>query len=78
MLSDAALLDFESRHPGHPSGKQHAIETELGVSAARYYQLLGRAIDHPEAVKLDPVLVNGLRRLNARAVARQRGRQRVG
>lgn len=78
MLSTATLLDFEARHPGHPAGKQHAIETELGITAARYYQPLGRAIDHPDAVKLDPVLVHGLRRLNARAVARQRGRQRVG
>ncbi len=78
MLSDAVLLDFEARHPGHPGHKQQAIESELGLTAARYYQLLGRAIEHPDAVKLDPVLVHGLRRLNARAVARQRGRQRVG
>lgn len=72
MLSTATLLDFEARHPGHPVGKQHAIEVELGITAARYYQLLSRAIDKPEAEKLDPILVHGLRRLRDRADRRHR------
>lgn len=72
MLSTATLLDFEARHPGHPAGKQHAIETELGITAARYYQLLSRAIDKPEAEALDPILVHGLRRLRDRADRRHR------
>lgn len=71
MLSDATLLDFEARHPGHPAGKQQAIETELGVSAARYYQLLSRTLEHPEAERLDPILVHGLRRLRDRAATRR-------
>mgnify|MGYP000962749104 CR=1 FL=1 len=72
MLSTAALLDFEARHPGHPGNKQQAIETELGITAARFYQLLSRAIEEPEAERLDPVLVHGLRRLRDRADQRHR------
>ncbi len=74
MLSDATLLDFEARHPGHPGHKQQAIESELGITAARYYQLLSRALEHPEAERLDPILVHGLRRLRDRAETRWRVR----
>lgn len=72
MLSDATLLDFEARHPGHPGDKGQAIESELGITPARYYQLLGRAIQHPDAVKIDPMLVHRLQRLDERARRRQR------
>lgn len=71
------LLAFEARHPGHPGGKQLAIERELGVTAARYYRLLGRVIDEPEAEQLDPLLVHRLRRLQDRADERWRRRQRA-
>lgn len=77
MLSTATLLDFEARHPGHPAGKQHAIESELGITAARYYQLLARVVDTREAEALDPILVHGLRRLRDRADARHRAAQHV-
>jgi hypothetical protein len=77
MLSTATLLEFEARHPGHPAGKQQAIESELGITAARYYQLLSRTIDQPEAEQLNPILVHGLRRLRDRADARHRASQRV-
>lgn len=77
MLSTAALLDFEARHPGHPGHKQQAIETELGITAARYYQLLSRAIDEPEAERIDPLLIHRLRRLRDRAEQRHRKAQHV-
>lgn len=67
------LLAFEARHPNHPAGKQQAIEAELGISAARFYQLLARVIDEPEAERLDPLLVHRLRRLRDRAGERRRG-----
>lgn len=76
-LTVLELLDFEARHPNHPGGKQQAIELELGVTAARYYQLLGRVIDEPEAEQLDPMLVHRLRRLRDRADGRRRAGQRI-
>ncbi len=78
MLSTATLLDFEARHPGHPGNKKQAIESELGVTPARFYQLLSRAIDEPEAEALDPILVHGLRRLRDRADRRHRAAMQRG
>jgi len=72
MLPTATLLDSEARHPGHPGHKQQAIETELGITAARFYQLLSRAIEEPEAERVDPILVHRLRRLKDRAERRHR------
>jgi len=37
--------------------------SRFGLSPARYYQLLNRLIDRPEALQYDPVLVQRLRRL---------------
>lgn len=72
------LLAFEARHPNHPGHKQQAIEAELGVTAARYYQLLGRVIDDPAAENLDPLLVHRLRRLRDRAELRRRAAMSTG
>ncbi|WP_413354007.1 DUF3263 domain-containing protein [Microbacterium sp. 1P06AB] len=60
MLSDATLLDFEARHPGHPGHKQQAIETELGITAARYYQLAIRAAQSLEGMAHDPITARRL------------------
>jgi Protein of unknown function (DUF3263) len=46
------------------------VRTRFGMSAARYYQLLNRLIDQPEALEHDPMLVQRLRRL--REVRRRR------
>ncbi len=75
MLSTTTLLDFEATHPGHPGNKGQAIEQELGITAARFYQLLSRAIDEPEAERIDPLLVHRLRRLRDRADTRYRAQQ---
>ena len=42
--------------------KERAIRERFGFSAARYQQLLNRAIDRPEALAYDPMLVRRLRR----------------
>ncbi len=68
---DRLLLDFESRWSGHDAAKEEAIRAELGLSPARYYQLLGRLIDTADAVEYDPMLVKRLRRIrDARQQAR--------
>lgn len=72
-LSDReqAILDFEREWRRHIGAKEEAIRAELGLSPARYYQLLGRLIDTGPAVEYDPMLVKRLLRIRD---ARQRAR----
>jgi len=60
---DRALLDFEAEWRRHAGAKEEAIRADLGLSPARYYQLLGRLIDTVEALEHDPMLVKRLRRV---------------
>lgn len=57
------ILDFERGWWREPGQKARAIRGRFGLSAARYYQLLNRLIDSPEAFRYDPMLVKRLRRL---------------
>ncbi len=59
---DRAMLDFEARWLRHSGAKEEAIRAELGVTPARYYQLLTRLIDTVPALEHDPLLVGRLRR----------------
>lgn len=59
---DRALLDFENAWFTHAGAKEEAIRSDLGLSPARYYQLLGRLIDTAEAQAHDPLLIGRLRR----------------
>jgi hypothetical protein len=65
------ILDFERNWWMQTGPKERAIRIRFGWSAARYYQLLNRLIDAPEAMRHDPMLVKRLRRLRA---ARRRQR----
>ncbi|MBW8762186.1 MAG: DUF3263 domain-containing protein [Microbacterium sp.] len=68
---DRAILALETLWPRHSGAKEEAIRAQLGMSAARYYQLLGRLIDSEEALRYDPMLVGRLRRIrDARAFQR--------
>jgi len=58
-----AILDFEREAWRLQIAKQRAIRERFGFSATRYHQLLHRAIDRPEALAYDPMLVRRLRRL---------------
>jgi hypothetical protein len=69
---DTAILAFERRWWPNGGEKEEAIRTEFGLSAARYYQLLGTLIDSPRALVADPMLVKRLQRMrDARARRRQ-------
>jgi hypothetical protein len=74
---DLAILAFESEWRRHAGAKEEAIRADLGMSPARYYQLLGRLIDTAEAQAQDPMLVKRLRRLRD-ARARQRDSRAAG
>jgi hypothetical protein len=70
---DRSILAFERRWFTHAGAKEQAIRAEFGLSAARYYQLLGVVIDSPCALAHDPMLVKRLQRMRAvRAQARER------
>ncbi|MFI8631369.1 DUF3263 domain-containing protein [Microbacterium sp. NPDC077663] len=74
---DRAVLDFESQWPGHSGAKEEALRAELGLTPARYYQLLGRILDSADAVSYDPVLVHRLRRLQVAQERERRSRARI-
>jgi len=57
------ILDFERSWWLEGGTKQRRIRERFGFSATRYQQLLMRAIDLPEALRYDPMLVRRLRRL---------------
>lgn len=59
---ERALLDFERDWREHEGRKGEAVRERFGISQARYYQLLNRAISSPAAVDYDPLLVLRLRR----------------
>jgi hypothetical protein len=63
-LSDleVAILDFERDWWQHPGSKEQEIRTRFSLSAARYYQVLGRLIATPAALAYDPLLVKRLLR----------------
>lgn len=68
---DRAILAFEAEWRRHVGAKEEAIRADLGLSPARYYQLLGRLIDTTDAQEHDPMLVKRLRRVrDARQEAR--------
>lgn len=68
---DRTILSMETTWPRHSGAKEEAIRAQLGMSAARYYQLLGRLIDSEAALEYDPMLVARLRRLrDSRALRR--------
>ncbi|MDR1214831.1 MAG: DUF3263 domain-containing protein [Propionibacteriaceae bacterium] len=71
-VDDIALLEFERRLWSRATVKEGAIRQRFGCSLARYYRRLGRLIDSPAALALDPSLVERLRR------RRLAGRCRVG
>ncbi|MCW2545385.1 MAG: hypothetical protein JWM40_2937 [Frankiales bacterium] len=68
------LLAFERRRWLHAGAREEAITVELGLTPARYQQLLNSLIDSPAAYMHDPVLVKRLRRLrDTRRQARRAG-----
>ena len=75
---DRAVIDFERSWWTLPGPKEVAIRDRFGMSAARYYQVVGSLIDSPEALAYDPLLVRRLRRLrDRRRRARWEGRSSV-
>jgi hypothetical protein len=62
---DLAILDLERTWWRQAGSKEREIRERFGISPTRYYQLLNRLIDDPEAMRQDPMLVRRLSRLRA-------------
>ncbi len=72
-----AILDLERGWWREGVPKERAIRERLGISPARYYQLLAGIVDRPEALRYDPMLVRRLRRLREER-RRRRAAARLG
>jgi Protein of unknown function (DUF3263) len=72
---ERAVLDMERREWRSPGAKELAVREELGLSSARYYQVLNALLDSPEALRADPMLVKRLRRIRDARVQARRARQ---
>lgn len=73
---DQRVLDFERQWWRHAGAKEQAIREEFGLSAARYYQVLGAVINSPAALVYDPMLVKRLQRMRDARVAARASRTR--
>ena len=78
-LSDRerAIIDFEREWCVAPAAgpKERAIRDRLGISSARYYELLASLLDVPAAMDYDPLVIRRRRRSrNERRRARFEGR----
>lgn len=73
---DQKVLDFERRWWQHAGAKEQAIRQTFGLSATRYYQVLGALIDSPAALIYDPMLVKRLQRMRDARVAARASRTR--
>lgn len=71
---DRAILALETAWPRHSGAKEEIIRAQLGMSAARYYQLLGRLIESESALEYDPMLVRRLRRIRDSRASRRTAR----
>jgi hypothetical protein len=71
------LLAFERQWWRLAGAKEQAIREAFGISATRYYQLLGILIDRPGAMAHDPMTVKRLQRLRD-ARRRERAARRRG
>lgn len=61
-----AILDFEGRWWLQPGSKDRQVRDTFDMTSVRYYQLLNRLIDLPQAIDLAPLTVRRLRRLRTR------------
>ena len=57
------VLELERAGPGRGRSKERAIRERLGITPTRYHQVLVGALERPEALAFDPMLVRRLRRL---------------
>lgn len=60
-VTPSELLAFEARYPAHTPEKTSAIDRELRLRPARYYQLLLRAASSKDGIAADPITARRVR-----------------
>ncbi|RUQ06973.1 DUF3263 domain-containing protein [Microbacterium sp. HSID17254] len=70
VVTPSDLLAFEARFPVQTPAKTHAIDRELGLGPARYYQLLIRAASSRDGVSADPITARHVRERPVQATRR--------
>lgn len=71
---DRAILAFENAWTKDAGTKHEKIRDAFGLSAARYYMLVNRILDDPDALEAFPVEVGRLRRMRNERVRRRAAR----
>lgn len=74
---ERAVLEFESSWWLYPGPKDRAIREYLDISATRYYQVLRRLVDDPEAMRYAPLTVKRVRKMRA-DVTKRAAERRLG
>jgi hypothetical protein len=69
---DRRILDLEAQRWDTAGGKEQAIRDRLGMSPVRFYQRLNQLLDTEQALAVDPLMVNRLRRIRASRAERHR------
>lgn len=59
---ERSVLDLERTWWQRAPTKAEAIRARLGISPARYYQVLAGVVDRAEALNYDPLVVRRIRR----------------
>lgn len=60
---DRAILQFENAWTPDAGTKHEKIRATFNLSAARYYLIVNRILDDPDALEMFPIEVGRLRRL---------------
>lgn len=72
-----SILEFEDAYPRHHLRKTEDIRTEFGITAARYYQMLGELVRRPDVVARFPLVAGRVRRLDDERQGRRVARARI-
>lgn len=62
---DLGILRFERRQWPDTPAKAAAVRDVFGITYVRYCQRLAVLVDNPDALAVDPLLINRLRRIKA-------------
>jgi len=73
-LQAQRILAFENKWTKHSGRKSDHIIRELGLTRARYFQMLNAILDDPAALAHDPVTVHRLRKVREERAANRASR----